>query len=131
MKPRGLWLSVEGDDDWPHWCQDEGFNIGSLAVATEIALSPDAKICHLTTAADIDAFTERWVTTPPGMPDSFLSRGMFIDWPEVAREHDGIIIAPYIWARRLSRHCSWYYGWDCASGCIWQMSAIARRGDNQ
>lgn len=32
--------------------------------------------------------------------------------------------APYQWRRRNERGFSWYYGWDCASGCIWRASAI-------
>lgn len=25
---------------------------------------------------------------------------------------------------RLDNRCTWYYGWDCASGCIWDKDAI-------
>jgi len=49
-----------------------------------------------------------------------------INWPAVAEKYDGIIIAPYIWQRRLSDNPDhfWYYGWDCASGCIWNTEVI-------
>jgi hypothetical protein len=23
-------------------------------------------------------------------------------------------------------NCGWYYGWDCASGCIWDSAAVER-----
>jgi len=37
----------------------------------------------------------------------------------VSKEYDGIEIAPYQWDARLS--LIWYYGWDVASGCIWNL----------
>ena len=27
-------------------------------------------------------------------------------------------------ARRLDMETRWYYGWDCASGCVWDASAV-------
>ncbi|QBI98814.1 hypothetical protein SEA_BOBBY_184 [Mycobacterium phage Bobby] len=50
-----------------------------------------------------------------GIPD-------WIDWGKVAADYGGIIIAPYQWSRRMDPH--WYYTWDCASGCIWNLEAI-------
>ena len=47
-----------------------------------------------------------------------------IDWNRVAKKYQGIIITPYIWERRLTTTCTWYYGWDVASGCIWDNKAI-------
>ena len=38
------------------------------------------------------------------------------------RRVDGIIIAPYQWYCRMT--VDWYYTWDCASGCIWNLDAI-------
>ena len=25
LKPSGIWVSVEGKDDWKQWCDDNGF----------------------------------------------------------------------------------------------------------
>ena len=36
----------------------------------------------------------------------------------------GIIISPYQWDCRLALESGWYYGWDCSSGCIWDISCI-------
>jgi hypothetical protein len=44
-----------------------------------------------------------------------------IEWGEVAKHYGGIEICPYQSSRRYS---SWYYGWDVASGCVWDSSAI-------
>ena len=49
-----------------------------------------------------------------------------IDWAAVARCYQGIIIPTYHFEFRFDTHVSdWYYGWDCASGCIWDAGAIA------
>jgi hypothetical protein len=45
-----------------------------------------------------------------------------IDWIRVADFYDGIEITPYQYKAR--RELSWYYGWDVASGCIWNPNAI-------
>ena len=47
-----------------------------------------------------------------------------IRWEEVKTLWDGIIISPYNWKCRHSPSTEWYYGWDCASGCIWNVEAI-------
>lgn len=62
---------------------------------------------------EIDSFTHRY-----GIPGFFGSP--MINWPAVAIEYQGVIVAPYSWERRNS----WYYPWDCASGCIWDAAAI-------
>lgn len=118
-KPVGLWLSVEGENDWKEWCEGENFHVERLACPHEIVLKPEANILWLSSAFDIDLFTEQFAK-----PCEWSATRKDIDWPEVARQYQGIIIAPYIWERRMSDHTFWYYGWDCASGCIWDISAI-------
>lgn len=114
-KPHGLWVSVEGDQDWPCWCRDNDFRLNSLRYVSEVAIDPSAKILTLASLADLDAFTGRY-------GKSCFSTGDAIDWHLVSRQYAGIVIAPYQWARRL--HWAWYYGWDCASGCIWDTFAV-------
>lgn len=48
------------------------------------------------------------------------------DWIDVASRYSGIEIAPYQWKRRIHPSTFWYYTWDCASGCIWDLSAIKK-----
>lgn len=123
-KPRGLWVSVEGRDDWPTWCRGEEFELADLRCVSEIVLHRNAKLIRLTTAVDIDAFHAAYsATLYPDRPNVCI--GMAIDWPRVAARYDGIIIAPYQWGRRLDHATRWYYGWDCASGCIWRARAVA------
>lgn len=112
-KPDGLWVSVDGPDDWPTWTREEEYCDTTQQYHYRVALADDARILYLGTPEAMDAFTAEYGA--PG-PD------WIIQWAEVAKRYQGIIIAPYQWSRRFE--LSWYYGWDCASGCIWDASAI-------
>lgn len=123
-KPAGLWVSVEGEDDWRAWCEAENFRDCSAQCATEIVLASDHRVLVIDTSAAMTAFHRTFC----------VERGKYgkwkewrIDWPRVATLHSGIVIAPYQWTHRLDGDLSgWYYSWDCASGCIWDASAVAR-----
>lgn len=119
-KPAGLWVSVGAA--WAEWCVAESFALESLKFVTRVRLADDANILTLADAADLDAFTDQY-----GVPDRTLAVARTlchdVDWMLVAADFDGIIIAPYCHERRHS--LMWYYGWDVASGCIWNARAIA------
>lgn len=114
-KPQGLWVSVEGDHDWRWWCEGENFQLKGLTHAAEVVLAPGANILVIDTVDKLDAFNLRFGNGHPYFAD--------IKWDEVKALHDGLIIAPYQWRRRLD--LMWYYGWDCASGVIWNLSAVS------
>jgi len=114
-KPHGLWLSVEGENDWRAWCEGENWGIDKLKNVSEVVLAPDANVLIVDTLAKLDAFNTLY--------GSDNDRSYSIAWEKVKAMHDGIIIAPYQWERRYS--FMWYYGWDCASGVIWNLPAIA------
>lgn len=122
-KPHGLWVSVpdeNGEDGWVAFNEGEQFR--PTTHAHRVVLSPCANVRVLSSIDEFDAFHCEY-----GVPAFWRPRGREdwlydIDWPRVASEHDGIVIAPYLWARRMNPH--WYYTWDCASGCIWNLSAI-------
>jgi hypothetical protein len=130
-KPVGLWISPVGEYDWPWWCRAEGFRVHKLKRAYEIKIREDANLIRLQSDRDIDAFTEQYsVRLIEGGPSTIT----VIDWARVMKTAQGIIIAPYSWERRMTMHTFWYYGWDCASGCIWDknaIQAIRRRKDLQ
>lgn len=114
MKPSGLWLSV--DDDWRRWCTDEQMDW----ISHDVPVDVDTQQCLLLdTPAALDDFTRTYQSTPAQR----YGVSLWIDWPVVAATYPGIIIAPYQWTRRLHQDTSWYYGWDCASACIWDLSA--------
>ena len=85
---------------------------------------------------ELDAFHEKYgVPMFPNLPDMCNSRYFAPDWARVGEAYPGIIIAPYIWSRRLDGPM-WYYGWDCASGCVWDPSVVRSitymgKGDTQ
>jgi hypothetical protein len=119
-KPCGLWVSVQGEDDWPEWASSEGYGWPKLfEYEHRIVLAEDPNILHLSGHTALNRFTAAY--RYPGA--SFFREGEAIDWSRVADEYNGIIIAPYVWSQRMD--LMWYYGWDVASGCIWSLEAIA------
>lgn len=116
-KPDGLWVSVKGDEDWLSWCESQGFRLSSLVVSHEIVVTKQNRILHLDSPEDLHDFLSTYGA-------SYFGSSKAIDWSRVANHYQGIIIAPYQWECRLHRDHMWYYGWDCASGCIWDASAI-------
>lgn len=121
FKPRGLWLSVPGEDDWPSFCRDEEFDIERLAVKHAAELAEGQGVLNLSSVSDIRDFHADYKESMyPGGSQNY------IDWNRVAELHDGIIIAPYQWSIRYDMEMSWYYSWDVASGCIWNLDAIER-----
>lgn len=125
-KPHGLWVSVKGEDGWKEWCESENFQWPKLRVENLIELKPGANILRLQSPEQMDEFTKQYGVVPTIFLDdpTIPMRSFAIDWPKVAGEYQGIIIAPYQWERRMAMFTSWYYGWDCASGCIWSVDAI-------
>jgi hypothetical protein len=128
MKPAGLWVSDDAcEDNWPAWCAENSFGTDRLTHAHDVELAPGANVLILSTPADIDAFGAEWCVVPewagPIMRAGGSLGSMWLDWPGVMERYDGLIITPYVWERRMD--AMWYYGWDCASGCIWHPRAIA------
>jgi hypothetical protein len=121
-KPSGLWVSVEGDDDWPAFCHSGNFRLERLRSANEIVLADDANILRIASPHELDLFTEAYGEGQY----KFVRTSSGIDWLTVSKKFQGIIIAPYLWSRRMTAHTRWYYGWDCASGCIWDAAAVLR-----
>jgi hypothetical protein len=122
-KPIGLWFTPDTDDNWLSWCKAKEFGLEKLAYRHEIKFDLQ-KILFLKSSFEIDHFTFNYVRKETG----FLSR-QIVDWPKLATQYSGIIISPYQWSRRLSGHCFWYYNWDCASGCMWDLGIISDWGE--
>lgn len=125
-KPAGFWLSVDGD--WERWCKNEGLDDWLSGNDHEFKLVDESRVLFLTSEDEILDFHKSYVLH--NQPDFVLENGRrfksdySIDWEPLAREHAGIIIAPYIWSLRLDWRVNWYYPWDCASGCIWDLSVL-------
>lgn len=117
-KPRGCWITDETESCWRAWCIAEGFALETLTHKHEVVLD-ESEVLILRSGHELDFFTDRF-----GARGGYGGGRLCIDWREVAKAHSGIIISPYQWSRRLDAPYSWYYTWDCASGCIWKASAI-------
>jgi hypothetical protein len=141
-KPNGLWFDVNGS--WKRWCEAAQFGLESLRYCHTVTILDASQILFLRNAKDIDRFTREYgrnlsghiqlLQSTDGM-DAFAhqyGRDLFGDiqkqfshyimWEEVAEKHSGIVIDPYSQAR--SRTYLWYYGLNCAGGCIWDTSVI-------
>jgi len=120
-KPLGLWLSDDAcSPNWKSWCEGEEWGLDGLKHRHAVTLSSTSNVLILSGTDAILAFHHRFQAPISNtMPDYLM-----IDWGRVCAEWQGIIITPYVWELRLDRRCRWYYGWDCASGCIWDIDAI-------
>jgi hypothetical protein len=107
-KPKGFWYEV--DNDWQRWTDEEDFHCGEYVFKVELN---DCNILLIDTLPKLDEFHSQFY-----IGDRLSLRG--IDWAAVAKKYDGVEIAPYQWERRLALDFMWYYGWDCASGVIWE-----------
>lgn len=124
-KPKGLWVSVDGKDDWQAWCESEMPQWMEGHERYRITLAAAPRILMLPTPFDLDTFTSKYGREFHWGPGGAWTN-IYIDWPAVAADYSGVIIAPFHWSRRMHDRTGWYYCWDCASGCIWDADAIAR-----
>jgi hypothetical protein len=124
-KPKGLWVAAESHQDnwngWREWCETEQSALDKFEYAACIHLTAGANVRLVSDSGGITAFHEQFGRSIPQYP---AYRSRCIDWKYVAKSYSGIIIAPYIWELRPWLKPSWYYAWHCASGCIWDATAI-------
>lgn len=141
-KPNGFWFDV--NESWKRWCQSTQFRLEALRYQHTVTILDTSRILFLRKARDIDVFTREYAHNLSGHiqvlhsttdTDAFArqyGRDLFSDiqkqfsnyimWGEVAEKYSGIIINPYSRARSLTY--LWYYGWNCAGGCIWDTRVI-------
>jgi hypothetical protein len=106
MKPRGFWYGI--DHAWREWVLGEMPHwIGEHYYSVDVGPS---NILFIQDRNQIREFHREHCT------------GYLVDWPRVAKEYDGIEISPYQWEFR--HEMLWYYGWDVASGCIWNLHHV-------
>lgn len=124
-KPKGLWFSVQGEDDWYSWCTSEEFRLNGLRTTQRLRLKPSARVRYLPTLAAMYHFWREYGYTWDWAGTALEGKGhenYGIDWNRVVVDYDAIIIAPYHWPLRMK--ADWYYTWDCASGCVWNLDAV-------
>lgn len=129
-KPHGFWVSVESElkDGWKDWCISEEFHLDALVYAYQVFLKENSNLLHIKTSKEITDFTKTYggtyYETSPFNPPKSIFDTFRINWPKLKETYQGIIISPYQGDIRLHLGVLWYYGWDCASGCIWDISCI-------
>lgn len=115
-KPNGLWYGI--GNEWLDWCKSEMPDwIYLYNYVLELNM---AKILLITNLRQFNQFNNEYSFRPCKEIQSLC----YIDWKRVALKYSGIEISPYLGKRRLCRGSSWYYGWDCASGCVWNKEAV-------
>ncbi len=119
MKPKGLWYSVEDGRGWRDWCEAEDFRLDCLKVATEVVINKK-EILFIKNKRQLSNFARSY--SRPIFDGEFFPYS-YIDWPKVSKKYAGIEIAPYLCECRLNSG-TWYYSWDCSSGCIWHQDGI-------
>ena len=110
LKPLGLWYGI--DKSWEQWAYD---NMNMTKDCKYSLIIDENSILKMQYSHELHNFTDEF--------GEYNRCGvMDINWEDVAQKYKGIEIAPYIWSCRMELF--WYHGWDCASGCIWDVSAI-------
>ncbi len=118
FKPAGLWLSHESESaGWRSWCEANDFGLGRLRGETKFRCDLSRWLV-LSSVDELVAFTGRF---PLRIGGEFWDR--YVDWRPVAEVYAGVLVTPYQWDARLN--LTWYYGWDCASACVWDLSTTA------
>lgn len=115
-KPNGLWYGVGTSwIDWvkssvPGWIQKHVFEI-----------TPEySNILKIQNFDELVEFSNEYSYR---LQDDISFK--VIDWIKVAEKYDGIEITNYMYKTRMNFDYFWYWGWDVASGCIWNKSAIS------
>lgn len=125
-KPEGFWVSVKGVDDWPSWCISESYAEERLKYRNIISIRDNSNILRLNNSEELQEFTREYIRPDGEITITGETRrlSLGIDWNKVKNEYDGIIIPNYLWESRFDSIAAWYYGWDCASGCIWNLDIL-------
>jgi hypothetical protein len=112
-KPVGLWYAC--GDEWIEWTKtDMPEWLESSDYLYEVKLGDG--VLRITNVEEFD-----W------LQQKYLRAGRFgdqvMDWKAIQDDgYSGIEICPYASYARME--ADWYYGWDVASGCIWDSRGI-------
>ena len=110
-KPNGLWYSI--GPAWAEWCVEASFGLDRFVWLHRLTVDT-TRFVVLATPEDVRNFA-----------DTYRHDRYGLDWKVVAREYQGIEASPYFHELGLfDSSMLWYYGWDVASGCVWEPSAV-------
>jgi hypothetical protein len=116
-KPKGLWYDC--DKGWITWMEGEMPHWGKDINYIYLVKIPKSKIFKINSGDELQKFHEEFSVGTEA--EGWMANEM-VDWREVAKHANGIEICPYQGGKRMS--IDWYYGWDVASGCIWNPAGM-------
>jgi hypothetical protein len=120
-KPTGLWYSIDGE--WEDWCRD---NMDHWIKKHDIELVIDeSRMLVIETFIQLESFCKKYTIHKENHWETWNT----IDWKKVKEDYSGIEIRNYHELKWHNNswswmHCTWLYGWDVSSGCIWDLSII-------
>ena len=119
-KPNGLWYGF--GDSWLDWCKGEMPEwVGEYFYFVDTG---ESNILVLRDICDVVSFYKKYSVDKLEYVDiGWMEFGNPIDWRRISEEYDGIEIPNYLWNCRMNH--SWYYTWDVASGCIWNLDQVS------
>ena len=121
-KPEGLWYECQdgSSETWKEFCEF-GLTAGySKYDSTYNVVLNDYEILFIPDEYHFEKFYKMYSVDHPSGPKF----DKMIDWPRVAKDYAGIEICPYLSSKRNDDDSFWYYGWDVASGCVWDPSGV-------
>jgi hypothetical protein len=118
-KPIGLWYGIGTEwidwtrSDMPEWEYDNVFEV----------IINESNVLLINTLDEIKEFNDTYGVEDKRFANIFSDNSYHdIDWSKIAEKYSGVEISPYMWPMR--NELRWYYGWDVASGCIWNSNGI-------
>ena len=120
-KPNGLWYECQdgSSETWKEFCT-LGMSKGYQYDSTYNVMLNDYEILFIPDEHHFEKFYKMYSVDHPSGPKF----DKMIDWPKVAEHYAGIEICPYLSNKRMDDDSFWYYGWDVASGCVWDSSGV-------
>ena len=113
MKPFGFWYGF--GSEWIDWTRSEMPEwVGKYIYSVDIG---NTNVLQIKTHMELMMFNREYQSN---LSDTGHRR--LIDWKKVADKYDGIEINPYQFEARYQY--LWYYGWDIASGCVWNLKNV-------
>jgi hypothetical protein len=122
-KPKGLWYGL-GDE----WLSFTEYNMKRLLKKYNYVytVQPSQNVLYISDLEELIEFTKRYGADYDAFSDQKCPG---IGWKAVSKDYDGIEIIPFIYGAGdlpAGEDCVfWYYGWDVASGCIWNPNGVS------
>jgi len=108
IKPNGFWYGF--GKEWISWAKS---NMPDWAGKYIYTVEVPNNVLKITSYDELLQFNEE-----------YKANQFQIDWKRVVSKFDGIEIVPYQQKAKMNIDLIWYYGWDIASGCIWNLQNL-------